>query len=212
MVVLDASRRNQPVPRLAASSLGAGIVATVGIADAVGAPSFAIIGQSSGAAIAMTCAQLAPSRVGRLVLVDLAGSPDERALGPVFASVSGLGTVYPSVQAAIALVKQTGLIPEWDEGRFGARTAVAHDVPSPDRASRCARSQRSATAGGARPSSSTWASSAARAAEDRAADNVLSAATRPGPNRAAVARRSTGTTFSAGCRPRSSASTTRCCA
>ncbi|HYB49319.1 MAG TPA: alpha/beta fold hydrolase, partial [Streptosporangiaceae bacterium] len=34
----------------------------LGIADAVGAPSFAIIGQSSGAAIAMTCAQLEPSR------------------------------------------------------------------------------------------------------------------------------------------------------
>jgi hypothetical protein len=30
MVVLDASRRNQPVPRLAAWSLGAGIVATIG--------------------------------------------------------------------------------------------------------------------------------------------------------------------------------------
>jgi hypothetical protein len=30
MVVLDASRRNQPAPRLAASSLGAGICATVG--------------------------------------------------------------------------------------------------------------------------------------------------------------------------------------
>ena len=30
----------------------------LGVADAVGAPSFAIIGQSSGAAIAMTCAQL----------------------------------------------------------------------------------------------------------------------------------------------------------
>jgi pimeloyl-ACP methyl ester carboxylesterase len=49
------------------------------VADVVGAPSFAVIGQSSGAAIAMTCAQLAPSRVQRLVLVDLAGSPDERA-------------------------------------------------------------------------------------------------------------------------------------
>ena len=43
------------------------------VADAVGAASFAVIGQSSGAAIAMTCAQLEPSRVGRLVLVDLAG-------------------------------------------------------------------------------------------------------------------------------------------
>ena len=87
----------------------------LGVADAVGAPSFAIIGQSSGAAIAMTCAQLEPSRVERLVLVDLAGSPEERALGPVVASVSRLGTVYPSAQAAIALIKQFGIIPGWDE-------------------------------------------------------------------------------------------------
>jgi 3-oxoadipate enol-lactonase len=85
------------------------------IAGAVGAPSFAVIAQSSGAAIAMTCAQLEPSRVERLVLVDLAGSPDERAAVPVAASVSRLGTVYPSAQAAIALIKQTGIVPEWDE-------------------------------------------------------------------------------------------------
>jgi len=87
----------------------------LGVADAAGVPSFAVIGQSSGAAIAMTCAQLAPSRVGRLVLVDLAGSPDERALAPVVASVSRLGTVYPSAQAAIEQVKQLGIIPGWDE-------------------------------------------------------------------------------------------------
>ncbi len=85
------------------------------IADAVGAPSFAVIGQSSGAAIAMTCAQLEPSRIERLVLVDLAGSPDERALAPVVASVSRLGAVYPSAQVAIALIKQTSIIPEWDQ-------------------------------------------------------------------------------------------------
>ena len=34
---------------------------------------------------------------------------------PVVASVSRLGTVYPSAQAAIALIKLTGIIPEWDE-------------------------------------------------------------------------------------------------
>jgi pimeloyl-ACP methyl ester carboxylesterase len=85
------------------------------VAYAVGARSFAIIGQSSGAAIAMTCAQLDPSRVERLVLVDLVGSPDERAAVPVVASVSRLGMVYPSAQAAIALIKQIGIIPEWDE-------------------------------------------------------------------------------------------------
>ena len=38
----------------------------LGIAYAPGAPSFAIIGQSSGAAIAMTCAQLEPPRIERL--------------------------------------------------------------------------------------------------------------------------------------------------
>ena len=79
------------------------------VADAVGARSFAIIGQSSGAAIAMTCAHLDPSRVERLVLVDLVGSPDERAAVPVVASVSRLGMVYPSAQAAIALIKQIGI-------------------------------------------------------------------------------------------------------
>jgi hypothetical protein len=41
----------------------------------------------------MTCAQLEPSRVERLVLVDLAGSPDGRAAVPVVASVSRLGIV-----------------------------------------------------------------------------------------------------------------------
>jgi 3-oxoadipate enol-lactonase len=87
----------------------------LGIADAVGASSFAVIGQSSGAAIAMTCAQLEPPRVQRLVLVDLAGSFDQRAAVPVIASVSRLGAVYPSAQAAIALIKQIGFIPVWDE-------------------------------------------------------------------------------------------------
>ena len=36
-------------------------------------------------------------------------------LGPAIASVSRLGTVYPSAQAAIALIKQFGIIPGWDE-------------------------------------------------------------------------------------------------
>ncbi len=49
------------------------------------------------------------------MLVDLAGSPDERAGVPVVASVSRLGTVYPSAQAAIALIKQIGIIPGWDQ-------------------------------------------------------------------------------------------------
>ncbi len=108
------------------------------LADAVGAASFSIIGQSSGAAIAMTCAHLDPPRVERLVLVDLAGSADERAAVPVVASVSRLGTVYPSAQAAIALIKQIGIIPEWDEYwdryfRYELRDVGGGVTPSSDR-------------------------------------------------------------------------------
>ena len=87
----------------------------LGVADAVGASSFAIVGQSSGAAIAMTCAELDPSRVDRLILVDLVGSPEERAAVPVLAAVSRLGAVYPSAEAVIALIKQIGIVPDWDE-------------------------------------------------------------------------------------------------
>ena len=34
---------------------------------------------------------------------------------PIVAAVSRLGTVYPSAEAAIALVRQLGIVPEWDE-------------------------------------------------------------------------------------------------
>jgi hypothetical protein len=86
----------------------------------------------------MTCAQLDPSRIERLVLVDLAGSPDERAAVPVVASVSRLDAVYPSARAAIALIKQIGIIPEWDEYwdryfRYELRDVDGSVTPSSDR-------------------------------------------------------------------------------
>ena len=87
----------------------------LGIADAIGARTFTIIGQSSGAATAMTCAQLEPSRVERLVLVDLVGSPDKRAGKVVELLVDGLGTVYRSLREAIDQVKLRRIIPTWDE-------------------------------------------------------------------------------------------------
>ena len=87
----------------------------IGVADALGARTFALIGQSSGAAIAMVCAQLEPSRVERLALVDLCGVPDESSALPVTMSIDRLGVVYPSAAAAIGLIKQLGIIPEWNE-------------------------------------------------------------------------------------------------
>ena len=87
----------------------------LGVADALGARTCSLIGQSSGAAIAMVCAQLEPSRVERIVLVDLCGTPDESSALPVTTSIDRLGVIYPSADAAVGLIKQLGIIPEWNE-------------------------------------------------------------------------------------------------
>jgi pimeloyl-ACP methyl ester carboxylesterase len=87
----------------------------LGVADTLGVPVSAIVGQSSGAAIAMVCAQLAPGRIEGLVLVDLAGAPDPSSAVPIMASINRLGAVYPSADAAIELIKQLGMVPEWNE-------------------------------------------------------------------------------------------------
>ena len=77
MVVLDASRRNQPVPRLAAWSLGTGIVATVGanLAHGVGhGPVGALV--SAWPALALVGSfELLMRRSGRVLLL---GERDDR--------------------------------------------------------------------------------------------------------------------------------------
>ena len=85
------------------------------VANELGATSSALVGQSSGGAIAMVCAQLEPQRVEKIVLVDVAGVPDPDSVLPVARSVERLGAVYPSADAAIGLIKQIGLVPEWSE-------------------------------------------------------------------------------------------------
>jgi pimeloyl-ACP methyl ester carboxylesterase len=86
-----------------------------GVADSLGAKTFSLIGQSSGAAISMTCARLDAARIERMVLIDLCGTIDRAAVLPVTTSVSRLGALYPSADAAIALIKAAGLVPEWNE-------------------------------------------------------------------------------------------------
>ncbi|HZU79800.1 MAG TPA: alpha/beta hydrolase [Acidimicrobiales bacterium] len=85
------------------------------LAGELGASSCSLIGQSMGAGVAMVCAQLAPASVDKVVLVDLAGVPDASSVLPVARSIERLGAVYPSADAAIDLIKQLGLVPEWTE-------------------------------------------------------------------------------------------------
>jgi pimeloyl-ACP methyl ester carboxylesterase len=85
------------------------------LASELGAASCSLVGQSSGGAIAMVCAQLEADRVEKIVLIDIAGVPDPDSVAPVARSIERLGTVYPSADTAIGLVKQIGLVPEWSE-------------------------------------------------------------------------------------------------
>ena len=85
------------------------------IADALGAQRFSLLGMSMGGAVAMTCAWMDASPIERIVLLDIAGAPDETAAGPIMAAVSRLGAVYPSVDAYLGLVRQIGTVEPWSE-------------------------------------------------------------------------------------------------
>ena len=85
------------------------------VADALGARRFSLIGQSMGGSVAMACAWLDATRIERIALLDIAGRPDDSALGPIGAAVSRLGAVYPSVDAYVALVRQIGTIEPWSD-------------------------------------------------------------------------------------------------
>jgi pimeloyl-ACP methyl ester carboxylesterase len=108
------------------------------LAGELGAASCSLVGQSSGGAIAMVCAQLEEDRVEKIVLVDIAGVPDASSLLPVARSVQRLGSVYPSADAAISLIKQIGLVPDWSEYweryfRYELREVEGGVTPSSDR-------------------------------------------------------------------------------
>ena len=87
----------------------------IAAADALGAPRFSLLGMSMGGAVAMTCAWLDASRIERMVLLDICGVPDATVMGPIGAAVGRLGTVYPSVEAFTAVMRQIGTIEPWSE-------------------------------------------------------------------------------------------------
>ena len=84
-------------------------------ADALGARRFSIIGHSMGGLVAMAAAAQDAGRLERVVLIDIAGAPDESSLGPIAMSVNRLGTVYPSAEFYVEAVKKLGLIEPWSE-------------------------------------------------------------------------------------------------
>ncbi len=83
------------------------------VADALGASRFDVIGQSMGAAVAMEIARLAPQRLGSIVLIDVCGVPDPTTVPLIRAAVERLGSVYPSVEAYLEVVKRLGTIRPW---------------------------------------------------------------------------------------------------
>ena len=84
------------------------------VADALGAERFDFIGHSMGAFVGLSLMALAPMRVRSLVLIDAVGVPDPRAMPPILGAAQRLGTVYPSVDDFLALVKGIGVVP-WDD-------------------------------------------------------------------------------------------------
>lgn len=77
------------------------------LADALGLSSVDVVGHSLGAVIGLYLAALYPQRVRRLVMIDAGGKIPEDTAQAIAVSVSRLGTVYPSLQAYLDLVKQS---------------------------------------------------------------------------------------------------------
>ena len=85
------------------------------IADALGYGSFAVIGQSMGASVAMKIAELDGARLNAVVLVDVAGRVDRGVGDVIAAAISRLDCVYESVETYLDAVRSDGLIEPWSE-------------------------------------------------------------------------------------------------
>lgn len=82
--------------------------------DALGHHRFDLVGWSFGTWVAMTVCRLAPGRVRRLALIDGGGVPDDSSLVPIHAGLDRLGTVVPSRQRFMDLVRTTGFYEPWE--------------------------------------------------------------------------------------------------
>lgn len=117
------------------------------MADQLGAETFDVVGWSMGTWIAMVVCELAPGRVGRLVLIDGGGLPDAAATAPVYAGLERLGTTYPSREAFFELAKKLPMYTPWppwqrlfdyelEDVEGGVRARTSKDAPWEDEAYR----------------------------------------------------------------------------
>jgi pimeloyl-ACP methyl ester carboxylesterase len=81
--------------------------------DTLGVREADMIGHSLGAVIAMYLAGVHSARVRRLVMIDRGIQVPEDAMQGISASVSRLGTTYPSLDAYLGLMRQLPMITEW---------------------------------------------------------------------------------------------------
>lgn len=86
----------------------------VALCDAFGRARVDVVGHSLGAVIGMYMAAMYPTRVRRLVMVDAGGKIPEDTAQAIGASVSRLGTVYPSLDAYLGLMRQLPML-QWNE-------------------------------------------------------------------------------------------------
>ena len=84
------------------------------LCDALGLDTVDVVGHSLGAVIGMYMGAVYPQRVRRLVMVDAGGNIPEDTAQAIAASVSRLGTVYPSLDAYLGLMRQLPMF-EWDD-------------------------------------------------------------------------------------------------
>lgn len=84
--------------------------------DALGTDRFVLVGHSMGAGIALTALSLDDrQRIERVVLIDLCSAPEPSTDALISAAVGRLGSVYPSVEAYLDLVKQIGTVSPWSD-------------------------------------------------------------------------------------------------
>ncbi len=76
---------------------------------------FSLAGWSMGAFVALAAARLAGARIDRVALIDALGPVSPEVVNLIRMSVNRLGTVYPSLEEYLELVRSTGLIDPWGE-------------------------------------------------------------------------------------------------
>ena len=89
------------------------------IATRLGQERFDVMGWSFGGFVGMQLAELAPERVRRVVLIDVAGRPDPASLGPIAAGLERLGSVYREpaeyIERTLSSGAMSGCLEEWRE-------------------------------------------------------------------------------------------------